>query len=147
MIVLASAKPGEFCGTSWLAEATGSPRNYLGKLLLLLSRRGLVESQKGLRGGFRLARDPGAISLFDVIASIEDVARWKECAFGGKACSDATPCPVHERWGHVRDAYMTFLSDTSVAQLVTNGGVRNTVEGLAAPAKALFNTTPQRRPQ
>ena len=123
MVTLASVTPGEYCGTIVIADSTGSPRNYLGKLLLLLSRRGLVESQKGLGGGFRLSRLPDQISLLEVIEAIEDVARWKECAFGGKTCSDATPCAVHSRWSHVRDAYLTFLKDTTVGELASGRAV------------------------
>jgi Rrf2 family protein len=118
MVVLASVKPGEYYGASAIAQSIDAPRNYLGKLLLLLGRHGLVESQKGLRGGFRLARSPEDISLLEVVSSIDDVARWKECAFGGKICSDLTPCVVHSRWGHVRDAYMSFLNGTSLGELV-----------------------------
>ena len=123
LVVLASQKPGEYCGTTAIAAATEAPRNYLGKILLILSRRGLVESQKGLGGGFRLSRSPEAISLYDVVESIEDVARWKDCAFGGKACSEESPCVIHTRWGHVRDAYLSLLKNTSVAELVVSGAL------------------------
>jgi len=133
MVTLASVTPGEYCGTNSIAESTGSPRNYLGKLLLLLSRHGLVESQKGLGGGFRLTRSSDQISLFQVVEAIDDVARWKECAFGGKTCSDATPCMVHTRWCHVRDAYMTFLEDTTVAQLISSRAVTTPMSAALIP--------------
>jgi DNA-binding IscR family transcriptional regulator len=42
----------------------------------------LVQSQKGIGGGFRLARDPGAISLLDVVEPIEHVSRWSGCILG-----------------------------------------------------------------
>jgi Rrf2 family protein len=120
VVVLASLPPGAYCGTSAVADSTGAPRNYLGKLLLQLSRRGLVESQKGLGGGFRLAKSPDKISLYDVVESIEDVARWNDCAFGGKSCSSDAPCPLHDRWGAVRTAYLSLLKNTSVAELVVS---------------------------
>lgn len=148
MVVLASATPGEYCGTGAIAESIGAPRNYLGKILLLLARRGLVESQKGLGGGFRLSRGARDITLLEVVASIDDVARWKECAFGGKTCSDATPCVVHSRWGHVRDAYMLFLNGTSVGELVSNGSGHDAATG-SPPGLGgvLVDTNPPRRPQ
>ena len=127
VVVLASLPPGAYCGTSAIAESTGAPRNYLGKLLLQLSRRGLVESQKGLGGGFRLAKAPDNIALHDVVESIEDVARWKECAFGGKQCTDETPCPLHDRWGAVRTAYLSLLQNTSVAELVVSDALSHMV--------------------
>ena len=67
------------------------------------------------------------------IASIEDVTRWKECAFGGKTCSDETPCPLHDRWGAVRSAYMALLMNTSVAELVVSDALANLPEAEALP--------------
>jgi Rrf2 family protein len=144
LVVLASQKPGEYCGTMAIATATNSPRNYLGKILFILSRRGLVESQKGLGGGFRLSRSPEQISLYDIVESIEDVARWKECAFGGKACSDETPCAIHERWGHVRDAYLSLLKNTSVAELVVSSALVLAVAEEVAPVSSPVESNPQR---
>lgn len=128
VVVLASMPPGTYCGTSAIADSTNAPRNYLGKLLLQLSRRGLVESQKGLGGGFRLSKGPDKITLYEVVEAIEDVARWEECAFGGKHCSDESPCPLHDRWGAVRTAYMTLLRNTSVAELVISDALAHMPE-------------------
>ena len=121
MVALAVLEPGEYAQTARVAEAAGVPRNYLSKILFQLSRRGLVESQRGLGGGFRLARDASQISLYDVVDSVEDVARWNECAFGEKQCSEAQPCALHHRWGRVRDAYFGLLRNTFVGELIGNG--------------------------
>jgi len=136
LMVLTSQQNGDYCGTSAIAAATGAPRNYLGKLLLTLARRGLIESQKGLGGGFRLARDPEEITLYEVVEAIEDVARWKECAFGGKFCSEINPCAIHSRWVHVRDEYLSLLRNTSVAELARNPGAGDTLQPAVRVAAA-----------
>ena len=120
MVALAAQGPDEYCGVAAIARFTGSPRNYLGKLLLQLSRHGLVESRKGLGGGFRLARRADQVCLLDVMAAIEDVSRWTECALSGRPCSEATPCMVHTRWIHAREAFLAFLRETSIAELAVN---------------------------
>jgi Rrf2 family protein len=117
LVVLAELPRGEYQGASAIADRTNAPRNYLGKLLQSLSRRGLVESQKGLGGGFRLSRNPADISLFDVIDAIEDVSRWTECILGNPSCSDGHPCAVHDHWGPVRDAYLDLLHNTRIVDL------------------------------
>jgi Rrf2 family iron-sulfur cluster assembly transcriptional regulator len=117
LVVLAGLPDGEYKGASSIAEETGAPRNYLGKILQLLSRRGLVESQKGLGGGFRLSRSSGHISLFDVIDAIEDTGRWTECILGNPSCSDDSPCAVHDKWGPVRDSYLRLLKQTFITDL------------------------------
>jgi len=119
LAALAKLSRGDYTGAGELAKTTGAPRNYLGKLLKTLSREGLLESQKGKGGGFRLARDPAAITLLDVMEPIARVSRWTGCFLGRATCSDQDPCPLHFRWGKARDAYFQFLSETTVADLAT----------------------------
>ncbi len=114
---LAEIERGTYAGAGDIAERTGAPRNYLGKLLKTLAEEGVLESQKGKGGGFRLARSANAISLYDVMEPIERVSRWSGCFLGRPRCSDHAPCAVHQRWGTVRDAYLLFLKSTTVADL------------------------------
>lgn len=117
LAALARLPRGAYAGAGDVADTIGAPRNYLGKLMQNLSQEGILESQKGKGGGFRLARAPEAISLYDVIEPIEHVSRWNGCFLGRGRCSDDTPCPVHRRWGKLRDAYLQFLRDTTVSDL------------------------------
>lgn len=118
MVRLALLSEGRFAGAGRLADAIDAPQNYLGKLLQTLSRAGLLTSRKGVGGGFRLARDPGAISLRDILEPIEHLDRWEGCFLGLPKCSDEDPCAVHGRWGELREAYLEFLSETTLASLV-----------------------------
>lgn len=120
VVALAEVPEAAYCGVPEIARSTGSPRNYLGKLLLQLSRHGLVESRKGLGGGFRLARPAAEIRLIDVMASIEDVGRWSACVFTSGICSDTNPCMVHTRWSRAREAFLAFLRDTTIAELAVH---------------------------
>jgi Rrf2 family protein len=110
---------GTYLGAAELAAGIGAPPNYLGKLLKTLADAGFVESQKGKNGGFRLARNPASISLLDVVDPIEHVTRWSGCILGRPRCSDQTACAVHDRWTEVRDVYLRFLRETTVADLTT----------------------------
>jgi Rrf2 family protein len=85
IVALAKLPTGRFAGAASIARSVGAPQNYLGKLLKDLAREGLLESQKGLGGGFRLARDPKNITLFDVVEPIEQVSRWSGCILGRDA--------------------------------------------------------------
>lgn len=112
-----SRDPSHYAGAQSIAAATGAPRNYLGKLLQQLSRRGIVESQKGLGGGFRLARDPAEITLHDIIEPLEDLGRLTQCILGHDDCNRDAPCAMHSRWVPVRDAYLDMLTRTTLADL------------------------------
>jgi len=118
VIALAELPEGAFGGATVIAQAIQAPKNYLGKLLQMLARDGLLESQKGLGGGFRLARDPRTITLLDVVEPIEHISRWNGCILGRETCSEQNPCAMHDRWKTVRDAYLVMLGETTIAQLL-----------------------------
>ncbi len=121
MVALAQLPQDTYAGAATIAREIKAPQNYLAKLLQTLSREGLVQSQKGLGGGFRLARLPKEISLFDIVEPFEQVSRWSGCILGHPTCSDEAPCAIHDRWKQVRGAYLRLLTRTTVADLVTKG--------------------------
>ncbi len=118
MTFMAGLKPGEFAGAAQIAKEIGAPQNYLGKLLNTLSNAGLLQSQKGYGGGFRLAKPAKRISLFDVIEPIDRVSRWGGCFMGRNKCREDNPCAVHHRWKKIREDYLDFLRTTSIDDLV-----------------------------
>ncbi len=107
-------------GTATLAEEINAPVNYLGKLLHLLAREGVILSQKGVRGGVRLARPANEISLYEALEPFEDFERWSECLMGSSECPEGAPCMLNERWAPVRDQYLRFLQETTAADLGEN---------------------------
>jgi Rrf2 family protein len=121
MVVLGRLPAGEHVGANRVAGEIQAPPNYLGKLLQTLAREGVVFSQKGIGGGFRLARPAKDISLLEIIEPIEHIGRWSGCIIGRSECSDEHPCVVHERWKKVRTSYMSLLQGTTVADLVRSG--------------------------
>lgn len=119
LTVMAGLPQDRYVGTKEIAEAIRAPRNYLGKLLQTLAHRGLVESQKGKGGGFRLARPPASITVIEAVEPIDRMSRWSDCFLGQGRCSAGGPCAVHHRWAKVRDAYLEFLRQTTIADLAT----------------------------
>ena len=121
MLALARLRDGEFAGATSVAREIGAPQNYLGKLLQTLARYGLVEPQKGIGGGFRLAKSTKHVTLFDIVDPFEQLSRWHGCILGRKECSDSDPCAVHEKWKAARTAYLRLLQTTTIADLVRKG--------------------------
>jgi Rrf2 family protein len=114
---LAQLEPGRFAGAAQIAEAVGAPRNYLGKLLKQLAETGLLESQKGFGGGFRLSRAADKITVYDILEPIERVSKWNGCFLGKARCTDNSPCSVHRRWSKIREDYLSFLKETTIADV------------------------------
>ena len=123
LTALAELPAGQYGGAGEIAGDIDAPRNYLGKLLQTLAGEGLVESQKGKGGGFRLARSPGSISLIEVVEPIDRVSRWSDCFLARGRCSDESPCAVHDRWAEVRDVYLDFLKETTIADLAARAAI------------------------
>jgi Rrf2 family protein len=123
MIAIAELPAGKYKGAETIAQNVEAPRNYLGKLLQTLARRGLVVSQKGVGGGFSLARPAKDISLYDILEPLGDVSRLRGCFLGRQECSDDNPCHVHSSWAPIRDAYIDFLQRTTLAYIAGEGGL------------------------
>lgn len=130
LAALAELPEGEWAGAGAVARSIGAPENYLGKLLQGFTREGFVVSRKGLGGGFRLARPPKEISLFQAVEPIDHLSRWSGCFLGRARCSDAAPCAMHDRWSSVRDAYLRLLQETTVADLVERPGLLSQAAGV-----------------
>ena len=78
-----------------LSVATGIPPDYISKVLRRMVRDGLLHSQRGHGGGFRLARPPAEISFADILASVDEGLDPERCAFGQGTCGAGAPCPLH----------------------------------------------------
>ena len=120
MPVLAELPPGEFIGTGDLAKRIDSPQNYLGKLLQNLAKWGLVTSQKGKGGGFRLKKNPTQITLFDALKHTDKLDRWDYCFMKQRPCSPNNVCGAHNSWKKTKEVYLTFLQNTTILSLVTS---------------------------
>lgn len=131
---LSTLPPGVRMGTATLAAKIDAPPNYLGKLLQTLARYGLVDSRKGLGGGFSLARAPGEIRLLDVVEPMDQIDRFAGCFLGRSECSDTDPCALHDRWADLRRRYLAILSETTLAELLQTG--RGVVDLAADPEAA-----------
>ena len=121
LAALAQLPPGAYAGAGEIARQIGAPHNYLGKLLQGLIREGLVESQKGKGGGFRLAREAQRIALFDVVEPIDHVSRFDGCFLSRASCEGRT-CAVHARWATVCKTFFAFLRQTTIADLAKMSG-------------------------
>lgn len=72
LLELASHYPqGDYLQIDQIATSHQIPDRYLAQLLIMLRRCGLVRSQRGAKGGYLLAREPGQITVCEVLACLE----------------------------------------------------------------------------
>jgi Rrf2 family protein len=130
-VVLAVLPPDAALPAARLAEYHGVPSAYLAKHLQALARAGVLETVKGPRGGYRLARPATEISVLDVVEAIdgdEPAFRCTEIRRRGPAAMPTReyrlPCGIHRVFTSADEAWRAELAATNIADLV-RGVVRD----------------------
>lgn len=95
-VVWLAANPEKPLTAQQIAEATRVPPGYLAKVLQGLSRAGLLHSQRGLGGGFTLARPPTSLTMWEVVQAVDPLRRIRTCPMNFEAHSGEL-CPLHQR--------------------------------------------------
>lgn len=116
-VVWVASQQGAPRTTQQIAEATRVPVGYLAKVLQMLGRAQLLNSQRGIKGGFTLARPPDEISALDVVNAVDPIRRIERCPLG-LASHREKLCPLH---GRLDDAIVLIeerLSGTKIADLL-----------------------------
>jgi Rrf2 family transcriptional regulator, cysteine metabolism repressor len=128
-----------------IAEHDGMPLAYLEHLVARLRKAGLIDSRRGSRGGYLLARPARDITMAEVVEALEGSIAPIECisqsADGSVVCSrESDPdhvCPTKLLWTRVRFSIVRTLQDTTLADLLVPPGTL-----IAQRANALASTLP-----
>jgi Rrf2 family transcriptional regulator, cysteine metabolism repressor len=126
MVELARSPDGEPVPLAEIAARGGLPLAYLEHLAARLRKAGLVDSRRGSRGGYMLARPPMEITMAEVVEALEGSIAPIECiseaSDGTIVCSrESDPehvCPTKLLWTKVRYAIVRTLQETTLADLV-----------------------------
>ena len=115
-VVYLASQGGAAQTTQQIAEATRVPAGYLSKVMQGLSRAGLVHAQRGLHGGFTLARAAEELSVLDVIQAVDPIRRIRSCPLGIKG--HVNLCPLHRRLDQAVALVEDALQRSTIAELL-----------------------------
>ncbi|MCF8381317.1 MAG: Rrf2 family transcriptional regulator [Bacteroidales bacterium] len=101
-----------------LHEILGVPYQYTRRLLSDLSKKGLVVSEFGRNGGFKLAKPPRDIYLAEIIDAVEGIDIMTKCIVGFENCPFDNHCAMHESWIEIRNNILKVLETTSLENFV-----------------------------
>lgn len=118
-----------------LAAAQDIPPRFLQNILLQLRRRGLVQSQRGTEGGYRLARDADSITLADVMRALEGPLAGIRGARPESVVYEGGATAVLDVWLAVRVSMRSVLEEITLRDLV-EGKFPDHVAAAAAEARA-----------
>ena len=117
ILYIATHPHGEAVPAEKISNALKIPREFVSKILQDLRESGLVRSVKGKSGGFYLGKDPSKIKLIDIVEAIDGLEVFNNCVLGFSKCTPESPCPVHDKWGVLRDQAYNMLTAETIDKL------------------------------
>ncbi len=97
--------------------------SYLEQLFSKLRQQSLVSSVRGPGGGYKLSREPEAISVAQIIDAVNESLDVTNCESQGN-CQQGQQCLTHNLWMDLSDRIHAFLSSITLASLVQRDEVR-----------------------
>lgn len=95
------------------------PKATVAKCLKTLAKHEVLVSQRGVNGGYMLARDAGDISIAEVITAMEGPVQMASCANGHTGCCNVEQtCPMRGGWDDINADIYKLLQGRSLADMV-----------------------------
>jgi len=109
---------GAVTTASNLAAACGLPLPTVSKLLKELAQDGLLDSHRGTKGGYALARAADDISMADIIGVVEGPIALTDCIDAdGALCEIEALCPTRTNWWRINEVLTEALDGVSLAEM------------------------------
>jgi FeS assembly SUF system regulator len=100
------------------AQGSNVPLPMASKILKALAKGGLLVSQRGVKGGYRLAVAADRISVGDVIQALEGPFGVTECSYSPGSCEREGSCPVQANWTRISMAMRDALDRIPLSDLL-----------------------------
>lgn len=109
-----------------LARRVVVPESFMKQILMQLRDAGVLRSERGPAGGYRLNHDPADITMERVVRVFEGQLAPIECAtrHEPERCPMEVGCSLRATWAEVRDATIEILDRTTFADLAARAGGR-----------------------
>ena len=120
VVVLAqmAREPDRLVTAPQLAHESAVPLPTVAKVLKDLAREGVLASERGVHGGYRLARAPGEVTVLEIIRALEGPVSLTACVDGGAGnCDVESLCPMRGNWDRVNSAIRAALAGVSLADM------------------------------
>jgi len=117
VLFLSIQEKGSYLNARIISEELNLPKEFVSKVLQTLTGTGIIASRKGQTGGFALAKDPKKIRLIHIVQAIDGLDIFEKCVLGFPGCKPDNPCPLHHKWGALRDDAFRMLADQTLEEL------------------------------
>ena len=117
-LVSLAKKPGTVASAVELARELRIPGAFLRRILQRLGRKGIINSKKGIGGGFELAMKPDRILVGDVVAALQGQVRLSDCGMRKTICERHNSCTLRGKLKTIEKRLISELMAISIASLV-----------------------------
>ncbi|WP_299524486.1 Rrf2 family transcriptional regulator [Winogradskyella sp.] len=101
-----------------MAGLINVPKAYIAKILQELSKKNLISSTRGPKGGFYLSEDNKKAKVYDIVIAMDEEQRMNSCLLSLKKCNIDNPCSLHHLAYNEKEAIIRKLNNTSLEELV-----------------------------
>jgi len=93
------------------------PRHFLAKVMKLLAKESILDSQRGPSGGFGINNNTLRTPLIRLLEVTDEPIGFDSCVLRLERCNSKNPCPLHHRAQQLRDDWVRLLSTTTIGDL------------------------------
>ena len=120
MVDLAKISDGGFVSLSDIAEREHLSMKYLESIISILTKGGMLQSQRGKNGGYKLARKPEDYNISEILLLTEGTLAPVNCIMQeGVMCDKAATCSTLPLWAGLDDVINKYLSKITLEDIIS----------------------------
>ena len=118
LVYLVTKKSGEPVQISEIAEYQNVSRTYLAKIFQQLSTARIILGQRGITGGYLLAKDPATVTLLDIIEAVDGPVIKRHCCLGIMDCHLKSTCVVLDAFVEANNRFANYLKSMTLSDII-----------------------------
>ncbi|MDD2522748.1 MAG: Rrf2 family transcriptional regulator [Anaerolineaceae bacterium] len=118
MMFLARSNSRGWTATNLIAKEMDIPKAFLSRINMLLVKADLLESQRGAKGGVRLAKEPGLISVYEIVSAIDGPVAVNKCLANPQECTFPMAAQYKAYWQQIQHCLDERLIETNLKELI-----------------------------
>ncbi|MGI6647685.1 MAG: RrF2 family transcriptional regulator [Bacillota bacterium] len=108
---------GQVVSAGEIAASQEVPIDFLQKILQKFVRQGLVQSHRGIQGGFSLSRDPSQVTVLEIVEIMQGKLVMNRCFLGKDGCPRAPKCALKQNWLDLEQQLVDSLAGITLQDL------------------------------
>lgn len=118
LIYLITKSANEPVQISEIAEYQKVSRTYLAKIFQQLSTARIIIGQRGITGGYLLAKEPTKVTLLNIVEAVDGPVMRRHCCLGVMGCEVRDHCSVLDVFVEANSRFANYLDGITLASLV-----------------------------